>query len=218
MTKASLTEMQAMVSTPFALNLSASATKPGTCLAEQVGVKAPGSAKATTFLPGAKSSSVVTGLGPSGPIVRSVALGTLSPTLAISLTPPELGRRTLGKRQVVVHASLGVLISGRSFRKVSEMLQHILRRRRFERARLLDEQFLDDATVDDHGVALAARAETVLRGIERQTHRLRELGIAVAQHQDLVAYFLVLAPGAHDERVVDRNARYRDRKSTRLNS
>ena len=82
-TKASLTEMQAMVSTPFALNLSASATNPGTCFAEQVGVNAPGSAKATTFLPGAKSSSVVIGLGPSGPIVRSVALGTLSPTLAI---------------------------------------------------------------------------------------------------------------------------------------
>src|SRR5262249_9354657 len=48
-----------------------------------VGVKAPGNAKATTFLPGAKSSSVVTAFGPSGPSVRSVALGTLSPTFAI---------------------------------------------------------------------------------------------------------------------------------------
>src|ERR1700733_15942519 len=90
MTKASLTEMHAMVSTPFALNLSASATNPGTCFAEQVGVNPPGNAKTTTFLPGAKSSSVVTALGPSGPIVRSVALGTLSPTLII-LPPLAIG-------------------------------------------------------------------------------------------------------------------------------
>src|SRR5262249_10038036 len=101
-TNASLTEMQAMASTPFALNLSASATNPGTCFAEQVGVNAPGSAKATTFLPGAKSSSVVIGLGPSGPSMRSVALGTLSPTLAISF-PPAVGRRTLGREPLSVH-------------------------------------------------------------------------------------------------------------------
>src|SRR6185436_15004973 len=93
MTNASFTEMQATVSTPFALRAAASATKPGTCFAEQVGVNAPGSANATTVLPGAKSSSVVTALGPSGPIVRNVALGTLSPTLAILpllQMPPEM--------------------------------------------------------------------------------------------------------------------------------
>src|SRR5437763_9492603 len=92
--------MQAIVSTPFALSLSASATNPGTCFAEQVGVNAPGSAKATTFLPGAKSSSVVMGLGPSGPSMRSVALGTLSPTLAMSSTP-AVGRRTLGREPLL---------------------------------------------------------------------------------------------------------------------
>src|SRR5690242_9687475 len=95
--------MQAIVSTPFAFNLSASATNPGTCFAEQVGVKAPGNAKATTFLPGAKSSSVVTAFGPSGPSMRSVALGTLSPTFAIIYSfnsrPPggHTNGRTLGQ-------------------------------------------------------------------------------------------------------------------------
>src|SRR5258707_943992 len=82
-TNASFTEMQAMVSTPFAFSFSASATNPGTCFAEQGGVNAPGRAKATTFLRGAKSSWVVTAFGPSGPSMRSVALGTLSPTFAI---------------------------------------------------------------------------------------------------------------------------------------
>ena len=98
-TNASFTEMQAMVSTPFAFRAAASATNPGTCFAEQVGVNAPGSAKATTFLPGAKISSVVTALGPSGPIMRNVALGTLSPTFAIlSLLqmPPNGGFTTGG--------------------------------------------------------------------------------------------------------------------------
>src|SRR5215471_3339444 len=90
--------MQAMVSTPLALILSNEVTKPGTCLAEQVGVKAPGRAKATTFLPAGNSSSVVTALGPSGPIMRRVALGTLSPTLTMSLAPLCQSRlRKLGK-------------------------------------------------------------------------------------------------------------------------
>src|SRR3546814_4971166 len=47
-TKASLTAMQAMVSTPLALNSAAFCTKPGRCLAEQVGVKAPGTENSTT--------------------------------------------------------------------------------------------------------------------------------------------------------------------------
>src|SRR5579864_2902118 len=83
--------MQAMVSTPLAFNLSASATNPGTCLAEQVGVKAPGRAKATTFFPGGKISAVVIALGPSGPSMRNVALGILSPTLAILLLLDRFG-------------------------------------------------------------------------------------------------------------------------------
>jgi hypothetical protein len=85
MTNASLTEMQAIVSTPFFLKASAAATNPGTCLALQVGMKAPGKAKAPTFLFGAKTSSVETVVGPSGPIVYNVALGTLSPTFVIAL-------------------------------------------------------------------------------------------------------------------------------------
>src|SRR5690242_14641537 len=83
MTYGSLTEMQARVSTPLLLNASAAATNPGTCLALQVGVKAPGRAKATIFLPGAKTCSVETVLGPSGRIMYNVALGTLSPTFVI---------------------------------------------------------------------------------------------------------------------------------------
>ena len=51
------------------------------CRLLQVGVKAPGTANSTTFLP-LKMSSVVFGLlGPSAVITRNVALGSLSPTL-----------------------------------------------------------------------------------------------------------------------------------------
>jgi len=54
--------------------------KPGKCLAEHVGVKAPGSAKTATFLP-AKKSSVFTGCGVPPFISMSIAEGSLSPTL-----------------------------------------------------------------------------------------------------------------------------------------
>ena len=50
-TKASLTDTQAIWSTPLALSASACARKLGTCLAEQVGVNAPGTAKRAVFLP-----------------------------------------------------------------------------------------------------------------------------------------------------------------------
>src|SRR6266404_3531829 len=96
-TNASLTEMQTISSTPFAFSAAASARKPGTCLALQVGVKAPGSANATTFLPGANNSSVVTALGPSGPIVRNVALGTLSPTFTIFSLPHRRPKGDFGQ-------------------------------------------------------------------------------------------------------------------------
>src|SRR6202142_3373379 len=81
MTKASLTAVTAMVSTPLALNAAALLTKLGMCMLVQVGVKAPGTANRATFLP-LKISSVVFGLlGPSAVITRNVALGSLSPTL-----------------------------------------------------------------------------------------------------------------------------------------
>jgi len=86
------------------------------------------------------------------------------------------------------------------------MLQHVLGRRDLEGARLLDEQVLDDAVVDDHGIALAARAEAELRAVHGEAHRLGELAVAVAQHEHLVAGLLVLAPGTHHERVIDGNA------------
>ena len=64
-TKASLTAVTAMVSTPFALKAAALLTKLGMCMLVQVGVKAPGTANRATFLP-LKMSSVVFGLlGPS---------------------------------------------------------------------------------------------------------------------------------------------------------
>ena len=59
MTKASLTERQAMASTPFPLMSLACWTKPGRCLAEQVGVKAPGRPNNTTVLPLNRSSVVI---------------------------------------------------------------------------------------------------------------------------------------------------------------
>ena len=80
MTNTSLTAMQAIVSTPLARIWSASCTKPGRCLASQVGVNAPGTENSTTFLP-LKSSSVVMSFGPSLVIVLSVPAGMRSPAL-----------------------------------------------------------------------------------------------------------------------------------------
>src|SRR6185437_2670775 len=81
MTKASLTPVTAMVSTPLALKAAMLLRKLGMCRLLQVGVKAPGTANSTTFLP-LKMSSVVFGLlGPSAVCVRNVVLGNLSPTL-----------------------------------------------------------------------------------------------------------------------------------------
>src|SRR5579862_9579060 len=85
-TKASLTDRQAMVSTPLAWIAAAFWMKPGRCLAEQVGVNAPGSAKRTTFLP-SKSSDVVIGFGPPSFICINVADGILSPTLIVMFAP-----------------------------------------------------------------------------------------------------------------------------------
>ena len=51
---------------------------------------------------------------------------------------------------------------------------------------------------------MGAHAQAPGGQVELQAHGLGELGAAVGQHQDLVADALVLAPGAHDEGVVDR--------------
>jgi hypothetical protein len=50
-TKASLTAVQAISSIPFAFSSSALSTNPGRCLAEHVGVKAPGTENSATFRP-----------------------------------------------------------------------------------------------------------------------------------------------------------------------
>jgi hypothetical protein len=50
MTNASLNAMQATTSTPLDLRSESFSMKPGRCLAEQPGVKAPGTEKRTTFL------------------------------------------------------------------------------------------------------------------------------------------------------------------------
>src|SRR6187401_3062448 len=65
---------------PLALIAAAFFTKPGRWLLLQVGVKAPGTANSTTFLP-LNNSSVVIGFGPSPVITVKLPLGTLSPTL-----------------------------------------------------------------------------------------------------------------------------------------
>src|SRR5271170_6051926 len=71
-----------MVSTPLALILSASSTKPGKCLASQVGVNAPGTENSTTVLP-ANSCSVVTFCGPSEVMRVNAPSGILSPALIV---------------------------------------------------------------------------------------------------------------------------------------
>src|SRR4030095_1904161 len=81
-TNTSFTAMQAMGSTPFAFTPSAFWTKPGRCLAEHVGVNAPGTENSTTFLP-LNRSSVETGSGPFAPLRTNWPFVILSPTLMV---------------------------------------------------------------------------------------------------------------------------------------
>ena len=94
MTKASLTERQTISSTPLALIARACSRKPGRCFREQVGVKAPGTAKSTTRLP-LKTSPTVTSFGPPSPISLSFrSRGSVSPALiamSSSFRPPVAG-------------------------------------------------------------------------------------------------------------------------------
>src|ERR1700722_10660823 len=81
-TKTSFTAVHAMVSTPFALILSANSTKPGKCFASQVGVNAPGTENSTTVFP-LNSSSAVSFCGPSLVMRVNLPSGILSPTLMV---------------------------------------------------------------------------------------------------------------------------------------
>uniref|UniRef100_A0A8R7QPP5 Uncharacterized protein n=1 Tax=Triticum urartu TaxID=4572 RepID=A0A8R7QPP5_TRIUA len=64
-TKASFTETHATVSTPLARSSPAFSMNPGRCFCEQVGVKAPGTAKSTTFFPAVSSPTVTVLSSPS---------------------------------------------------------------------------------------------------------------------------------------------------------
>src|SRR5690606_20375343 len=88
MTNASFTARQATEPTPLLLISPAFSTKPGRCRAEHVGVKAPGTAKGTTFSP-VDSLSVLTSFGPTGVMRRRLTAGILSPTLIVIASPPE---------------------------------------------------------------------------------------------------------------------------------
>src|SRR4051794_19479254 len=120
MTKASLTEMQAMVSTPLPLIAAAFCTKPGKCLALQVGVKAPGTANSTTFLP-LKMSSVEVSFGPSGVAIISFIDGIVSPTLIVmTLLVPQIRCRcepaAAGSGRLLAVLRAGVTRGGRGQR------------------------------------------------------------------------------------------------------
>ena len=91
MTKASFTATHTTSSTPLARIFSASATKPGRCFMEQVGVKAPGTAKRTTLFP-LNISPRATSFGPPSFISLSFrSSGSVSPTL-IAMSPPSSER------------------------------------------------------------------------------------------------------------------------------
>src|SRR5664279_4118579 len=66
----------------------------------------------------------------------------------------------------------------------------------------------DHTVVDDHGVALGAGAEAEAAPVHLQPDGPGELTVPVGQHHHCVTHLLVLAPGVHDEGVVDRDARH----------
>src|SRR6185312_595596 len=88
----------------------------------------------------------------------------------------------------------------------SETLDHRLGAGHVELTRLLDIERLHHAVIDQHRIALRAGAHAVTAGVELEPHRLGELGAAVGEHHDLAVGLVLLTPGAHDERVVDRDA------------
>ena len=67
---------------PLALRSGAFVMKSGKCLAEQVGVNAPGRPKRTTFYP-EKSTSLLIVSDPSAPTVTNMPEGIVSPKLTV---------------------------------------------------------------------------------------------------------------------------------------
>src|SRR5262245_63703387 len=104
------------------------------------------------------------------------------------------------------------------------MREDVLARAEVDTRLGLDIEARDRAVLDHGGVPLRSPTETGPTAVELQTHRLRELAVAVGEHHDLVPDALVAAPRVHDPGVVHRDAGdaidalLEDRKSTRLNS
>lgn len=69
----------------------------------------------------------------------------------------------------------------------------------------LDVQLLDNAIFDDHRVALGAQTAQ-RRQVDGQIHLLGECTLRIGQHADFAVGAVLLAPGGHHERVVDRHA------------
>src|SRR4051812_24726730 len=98
-TNASFTAMHQISLTPLPLSLSKFCTKLGTCFAEHVGVKAPGTAKMAIFLPFVASATLTSfGLigqpAPSNSVISvSLPSGRRSPTLMVMESPWKNGWR-----------------------------------------------------------------------------------------------------------------------------
>nr|QQZ49843.1 DNA-3-methyladenine glycosylase [Phenylobacterium glaciei] len=87
-----------------------------------------------------------------------------------------------------------------------ELRQQVVGGRDLEFAGGLDVQFLHHAVLDDHGIALRAQAQAELGAVHVQANGLGEIAGRVGDHLDGVHHALVLAPGLHDEGVVDGKA------------
>src|SRR5271165_2460735 len=88
----------------------------------------------------------------------------------------------------------------------SERFQHRLGTGDVEYTRFFDVQRLDDAVIDQHRVALRAHPHAFLHTVELEPDGAGEFAAAVAQHHDVAVATVLLAPGAHDKGVVDRDA------------
>ncbi|CAJ2632429.1 unnamed protein product [Trifolium pratense] len=93
--------MQAIVSIPFDFSSDDFSTNPGTCFCEHVGVKAPGTAKRTAFLPFVRSETVMVWTSPAGSRYEKVDSGSLSPTEMVAEILEEVeNRRGFGLKRL----------------------------------------------------------------------------------------------------------------------
>src|SRR4029453_1853005 len=88
----------------------------------------------------------------------------------------------------------------------SELGEHRIGRAHVEARGRLDHQLADHAVLEDGGIALRPGAEAEAAAIHLEAHLGGELAVAVGQHEHGVAGVLRLAPGPHDEHVVDGQA------------